>query len=204
MEEMLRLLERYFMSAEPTARFRSATEFPKTIEQLAPTESGQLYAEMRECLIFTNRSRSQLIRRNEEHKQSVFKLKSDIIRLQELISQLTVEKETQLSNKQAVIAELTHEMKTMTSHLDQLSIAFEDVKDVNGAMSAMAIPGKFARFWQALKALIVWWRDEYGDDPSTVAALPPTSPKPPSEQDRRDNPQMYTDPASMQRSERDW
>jgi hypothetical protein len=58
------------MSTQPSDRFRSATEFPKTIKPLDPSEAEQLYVEMRDCLIFTNRSRAQLLRRNEEHKRN--------------------------------------------------------------------------------------------------------------------------------------
>lgn len=192
------------MSTESsTARLRSATEFPKALEQLNPAEANQLYVELRDCLIFTNRSRSQLIRRNEEHKQSVLSLRGDMMRLQSLISQLNLEKQDLLNDRQTVVTDLGHELNVMTSHLEQLAIAFEDVKDVNGAMGAMAIPGKFAKFWQALKALIVWWHDEHGDEPSATNSLTPKPTQPELESDRRDRPQMHTDPASIQRAERD-
>ncbi|MGQ9872718.1 hypothetical protein [Leptodesmis sp.] len=92
----------------------------------------------------------------------------------------------------------------MTNRMDQLSQAFSDVGDVNNAMGVMAIPGRFSRFWQALKALVLWWREEYGDDlPENSSTLPDSAPTP-TDEDRRNNPQMYTDPASVQRSERDW
>jgi TolA-binding protein len=186
-------------------RFRSATDFPKTIASLNPTEAEQIYVEMRECLIFTNRSRSQLIRRNEEHKQTVLALKSDLMRLQAAINQLNQEKQQLAQSQQAVIAELNRELQVMTNRMNQLSQAFSDVEDVNNAMGVMAIPGRFSRFWQALKALILWWREEYGDDlPENSGALPGSAPNTPAEEDRRNNPQMYTDPASIQRSERDW
>jgi hypothetical protein len=45
-------------------RFRSATEFPRTLQGLESAEAEKLYLEMRDCLIFTNRSRSQLMRHN--------------------------------------------------------------------------------------------------------------------------------------------
>ena len=180
----------------PRDRFRSATEFPTTIAQLNPTEAAQLYTEMRDCLIFTNRSRAQLIRRNQEHKQKTLTLQSDLIRLQGMISQLNLEKQTLAQNQQSTITELEQELRSMTGHLEQLAKAFEDVEDVQSAMGVMAIPTRFARFWQALRALIVWWRDEYADEP--VQSLP--SATPPTDQERRDNPQMYSDPASNQRS----
>lgn len=184
-------------------RFRSATEFPQSINHLNATQANQIYIEMRSCLIFTNRSRSQLIRRNEEHKQTALNLRSDIVRLQTIVNQLNLEKQNLAQNQQATISELTNELSVMTGHLDQLSKAFEDVEGINNPMGVMAIPGRFSRFWQALKALIIWWRDEYGEDNQNVTSLPTVSQNL-SESDRRDNPQMYTDPASIQRSERDW
>jgi hypothetical protein len=179
----------------PTARFRPATDFPKTIQSLEQEQANQLYSEMRDCLIFTNRSRAQLIRRNEEYKQSLAVLRSDTARLQGLIQQLTAEKSELLRDRQAVISELEQELRTMTTHLEGISSAFDEVQDINGAMGAMAIPGKFARFWQALKALIIWWRDNYEQE------LPPPPPSSLPEDDRIKNPQMYTDIASIQRSE---
>jgi TolA-binding protein len=189
----------------PNDRFRSATDFPQTIASLNPTEANQIYVEMRDCLIFTNRSRSQLVRRNEEHKQTALALKSDLMRLQGAITQLNQEKQQLAQSQQAIISELNHEVQVMTNRMDQLSKAFSDVEDVNSAMGVMAFPSRFNRFWQALKALILWWREEYGDDfPDNSGALPGSAPKPPTDEERRENPQMYTDPASIQRSERDW
>lgn len=185
----------------PSDRFRSATDFPQSIAHFQPTEANEIYIEMRDCLIFTNRSRAQLVRRNEEHKQKALMLKSDVIRLQGIISQLNLEKQSLAQNQQNTINELEKELRSMTGHLDQLSKAFEDVEDINSAMSVMAIPGRFARFWQALRALIVWWRDEYAEDslPSSNS-LPASSHKPLSEQEIRDNPQLGSDPASINRS----
>ncbi len=186
----------------PTARFRPATDFPKTIQSLEREQVEQLYSEMRDCLIFTNRSRAQLTRRNEEYKQSLAVLRDDAARMQGLIQQLSAEKSEILRDRQAVIFELQRELRAMTTHLEGISSAFDEVKDINDPMEVMSIPGKFRKFWKALKALILWWRDNYGGEP----ALPPTPPRPlpPSlEDDHRENPQMYTDPASIQRSERD-
>lgn len=187
-----------------TERFRSATDFPKSVNHLGISEANRVYQEMRDCLIFTNRSRSQLIRRNEEHKQTALTLKADVARLQQLIQQAALEKQALLQNRGLVISELEGELRQMSSHLDQLSKAFEDVEDVNGAMGVMAIPGRFARFWQALRALIVWWRDEYGDEPvPSSKQISPSQPPSGDGNDQRENPQMYTDPASVQRSLRD-
>lgn len=192
-------------SNQPSERFRAAPEFPKSIEQFNSTEANQLYVEMRDCLIFTNRSRGQLIRRNEEHKHKIQTLQTNTAKLDLLISQLNLEKQELSASKQATISELKQELQNMTGHLDVLSRAFEDVEDVNGAMSVLSIPTRFNRFWQALKALILWWREESGEEEVMAnRSLPPSSNRANDENDRHDNPQMYSDPASIQRSERDW
>ena len=90
-------------SNQPSARFRSATEFPKTVKRLERSEADAMYEEMRDCLIFTNRSRGQLLRRNEEQKQSALKLKTDVQRLQSLINQLKLEKQQQAEGQQQII-----------------------------------------------------------------------------------------------------
>lgn len=166
---------------------------------LDSVEVVQLYGEMRECLIFTNRSRSQLLRRNEEHKATTQSLRADLLRLQSAINQLNLEKQQLARQDREIIDTLKQEIGTMSSHLDQLSLAFEDVEDINSVMGVMAIPGRFARFWQALKALIIWWRDEQGYEPNNPIALPSRD----SDRDRQENPQMHTDPASVQRSLRE-
>jgi hypothetical protein len=184
---------------QPSARFRSATEFPRDVGQLSSVEVVQLYAEMRECLIFTNRSRSQLLRRNDEHKTTAQSLRADLLRLQSAVSQLNLEKQQLARQDREIIDTLKQEIGTMSSHLDKLSFAFEDVEEINSVMGIMAIPGRFAKFWQALKALIIWWRDEQGYEPRSQVSLPPRD----SDSDRQENPQMHTDPASVQRSLRD-
>ncbi len=182
------------------ARFRSATDFPKSIAALNAAEGQQIYGEIRDCLIFTNRSRSQLVRRNEEHKEKALALKADIERLQGLVDKLSLDKATLAQNQQKTINELQQELQKMTGHFDRLSSAFEEVEGVTSPMGVMAIPGRFTKFWNALRELVVWWREE-----SELDALPPQTTvviqKDP-DQDRLDNPQMYTDPASIQRSER--
>ena len=191
----------------PSDRFRSATEFPKSIESVEQAEANTLYMEMRDCLIFTNRSRSQLLRRNEEHKQTALQLKSDIHRMQGLISQLTLEKTQITESNRQIVTELQQEMSTMASHLDELSDAFGVVADFEdpqqSGMGLLAAPGRFFRFLRAVKAIVLWWRK---DDPETNAlpseTHPPKAPFPddPSFEDRRENPQMYSDPASQNRS----
>ncbi|MBD2075283.1 hypothetical protein H6F86_15550 [Phormidium sp. FACHB-592] len=190
-------------SNHPTDRFRSATDFPKTVEHLSPSDVSQLYVEMRDCLIFTNRSRSQLIRRNEEHKQTVVTLRSDVARLQQLINQVAQDKEVLAQNKQDIITALEQELGTMSSHLEQISQAFREVEDIGSPMGAMAFPGRFNRFWRALRALITWWREESDDLVLSSNQSPAASSLPSKQEDRQENPQMYTDPASVQRSLRD-
>ncbi|HEY9895561.1 MAG TPA: hypothetical protein V6D34_09145 [Candidatus Sericytochromatia bacterium] len=189
-------------SKHPTERFRSATDFPKTVEHLSASDVSQLYVEMRDCLIFTNRSRSQLVRRNEEHKQTVVTLRSDVARLQQLINQVAQDKQVLAQNKQDVITALEQELGTMSSHLDQISRAFKDVEDINGPMGAMAFPVRFNRFWRALRALVIWWREE-NDEGMDSGALPPASSPSLNQEDRQEKPQMHSDPASVQRSLRD-
>ncbi|XGV94561.1 MAG: hypothetical protein ACAF41_17630 [Leptolyngbya sp. BL-A-14] len=188
---------------EPTDRFRSATDFPKTVEHLNASDVNQLYVEMRDCLIFTNRSRSQLIRRNEEHKQTVATLQSDIVRFQQLIQQLAQEKQALAQNKQDVITALEQEVTTMSSHLEQISQAFRDVEDIGSPMGAMAFPVRFNRFWKALRALITWWREENDDLVIGSGTSPAASSLPSKQEDRQEKPQMHSDPASVQRSLRD-
>ncbi|PSB24784.1 hypothetical protein [Stenomitos frigidus] len=189
-------------SKHPTDRFRSATDFPKTVEHLSLSDASQFYVEMRDCLIFTNRSRSQLIRRNEEHKQTISTLQNDAARLEQFIHQLEQDKQTLTQSQQDNITSLKQELGTMSSHLDQISQAFKDVEDIGSPMGAMAFPGRFNRFWRALKALITWWREENDDFSAGSGTLPP-SPTPLNPEDRQENPQMYSDPASVQRSLRD-
>jgi chemotaxis protein histidine kinase CheA len=188
-------------SNHPTERFRSATDFPKTVEHLSASDVSQLYVEMRDCLIFTNRSRSQLVRRNEEHKQTVVTLRSDVARFQQLVSQLAQEKQVLTQNNQDVVAALEQELNTMTSHLDQISQAFKEVEDIGSPMGAMAFPSRFNRFWRALRALITWWREE--NDGVDSGALPPALSLSLNQEDRQEKPQMHSDPASVQRSLRD-
>ncbi|AUB42245.1 hypothetical protein COO91_08357 [Nostoc flagelliforme CCNUN1] len=120
-------------SDKSNARLRSATDFPKTIESFDPSEANKFYEEMRDCLIFSNRSRSQLIRRNEEHKQTILKVKTDFDHLQGMISQLKKDKESLAEGNQKVITALELQIGTMSGHLDKLSSAFDSVSDIGNA-----------------------------------------------------------------------
>lgn len=200
-----------------TARFRSATEFPQRIDHLNLEEAHQTYTEMRDCLIFTNRSRAQLIRRNEEHKAKAIALRSNVDRLQSMIERLKQDKQALAQEQQAIITELEQEMGGMSQHLDQLSEAFSPIEGWadpdTGQFQFMAIPQRLFAFLRTVKSIVRAWRS--GDGPSdppprAIAAQgPPRLPDPnrgraltPEEeaQDRRDRPQMYEDQASINRS----
>lgn len=187
-----------FMTSSPE-RFRSATEFPQSIASLDRPDADALYEEMRACLIFTNRSRSQQIRRKEQYKSTAMELQSDVARLQTLIQQLATEKEGIAQSQRETIRSLEQELGQMSGKLDRFSKAFDDVEALKGTMDIMADPGRFLRFWQALRDLIFWWRDvENPDTPyePAVKTLPPEA----IDQDRKDNPQMHDDRASINRS----
>lgn len=201
-----------------TARFRSATDFPKGIEDLETEAANQLYAEMRDCLIFTNRSRAQLIRRNEEHKNKAIALRSNVDRLQSMIERLKQDKQALARDQQAIIAELEEEMIGMSQHLDQLSDAFSPIEGWadpdTGQFQFMAIPQRLFTFLRTVKNIVLAWRGDDGRGSSQPRAIAPSRGGPSlsdgahgnaltadeEEQDRRDRPQMYEDQASINRS----
>lgn len=193
---------------QSSERFRSATEFPKTIESLNNAEADELYKEMRDCLIFTNRSRSQLLRRNEEHKQSALRLKTDVERLQVMISQLKLEKEQLASNNRQIVTDLEREISSMAGYLDQLSAAFDSVSDVDNPEKAhwgyLSAPNRFFKFLRAIKAIVLWWREDKGEETETLKFTSVSQSYLPGEVDadeeRIEKPQMYTDSASQGRS----
>lgn len=195
-------------SDSPSDRFRSATEFPKAINTLDPVQANALYQEMRDCLIFTNRSRSQLLRRNEEHKQSAIQLRTDVQRLQNMLAQLKTEKEQLADSNRQIVTELDREITTMAGHLDQLSKAFDAVADIDSPGQSqwgyLATPGRFFNFLRAIKAIVLWWREEKGQEPATIevksSVSPPMLSSAEIEEDKREKPQMYTDSASQGRS----
>lgn len=194
-------------SVQTSVRFRSATEFPKTVENLSRHEADQLYDEMRACLIFTNRSRAQLLRRNEEHKKNILGFKSDVERLQVFINQLKLEKEQLEQNKQFIISNLEHEIGSMTKHLDQLSSAFDTVSDIENLQetqwSFLSLPKRFFNFLQAVKGIVLSWREEHSDDEG-IRISNNSRPQLPSgtemDDERKEQPQMYQDPASIGRA----
>lgn len=192
------------MPESSTDRFRSATEFPKTVQDLDSEQADALYREMRDCLIFTNRSRAQLVRRNEEHKAKAGLLKEDIHRLQGMIHQLANEKQLLAEEKQSIIQTLETEMMTMASHLDELSGAFDGMADIESSQSPwslVASPNRFFRFLNAVKAIVMWWRDERSEPlPAASQRTSLPSETVDVEADRRDRPQMHQDQASINRS----
>ncbi|MEO0456835.1 MAG: hypothetical protein AAF152_09660 [Cyanobacteria bacterium P01_A01_bin.114] len=201
-------------SASNTARFRSATEFPKSIQSLERERADDLYEEMRDCLIFTNRSRAQLIRRNTEHKDTTLKLRERIKHFQSLIDQLRNQKQAQLQEKEILITQLANEMAEMGSQLDTLSEAFDAVGDPESVVQQhwgyVSFPSRFMRLIKAVKTLMQWWKRQDDDNNSLSSnsrhdGIPPVLPSAKvtteiDEQDKRERPQMYTDQASINRS----
>ncbi|KYC41661.1 hypothetical protein WA1_16590 [Scytonema hofmannii PCC 7110] len=192
---------------ESSARFRSATEFPKTIESLPQPEANKLYEEMRDCLIFTNRSRAQLQRRNEESKQSAIRFKTDLERLQSMLGQLKQEKEQLAESNRQIVSDLEHELSSMVGQMDRLSKAFDSVSDVENPdqvyWSALASPSRFMNFLKAIKAIVMWWREDKGVEGKVnqlSQASPSHLPGSVDTDERREKPQMHTDPASVGRA----
>ncbi|RMF68885.1 MAG: hypothetical protein D6742_03920 [Cyanobacteria bacterium J069] len=181
------------------------------MSQLHRPEVDQLYLEMRECLIFTNRSRGQLIRRNEEHKQTSLQLKADVVRLQGLMQSLAQEKQQLAASSQQLIQEMEQEMMAMGSRLDKLSSAFDAVADVETAermqWGFLSLPQRFLNFLNAVRSIVSWWREEQGIEATPPQpVLPAAARKLTPEEEaiaRRENPQMYTDTASVQRANLD-
>ena len=191
------------MTASNAARFRSVSDFPKSIDTLERTEADALYAEMRSCLDFTNRSRGQLLRRNTEHKDKALMLKSKIDTLQGLIDQLQVQKQNQLQESESIIAQLAIEMEDMSGQLNTLSQAFEAVGDLEDEAQPqwgrMLLPNRIMRLLAAVKSLMQWWRTQENsefEDRSSPAELVGNA----DAQDRLDHPERYTDQASINRS----
>ncbi len=187
-----------------TARFRSVIDFPKNIQTVEPEQANALYEEMRDCLIFTNRSRAQLVRRNAEHKGKTLALRSNIDTLQGLINQLQAQKQTQVQEHEAIIAQLSGEMTEMSTQLDTLSEVFDSVGDVTSEGEThwghLMFPTRITKLLQAVKAVMQWWKTQ--DDPQIEESGRPVQliDGAADEQDKRDYPERYTDQASINRS----
>lgn len=192
-------------------RFRPATDFPRDVSRLQRAELERTYLEMRECLIFTNRSRGQLIRRNEEHKQTSLQLRADVAKLQASIQILAQEKQQLAASSQRLIQGMEQELMAMGTRLDKLSSAFDAVADVETAdrmqWSFLTLPQRFLNFLNAVRSIVTWWREEQGIEATpSQPTLPPAERKlTPEEEaiDRRENPHLYTDTASIQRANLD-
>ncbi|WP_338430231.1 hypothetical protein [Synechococcus elongatus] len=179
---------------QPSARFRPATDFPRSITGLERSAAESLYAEMRDCLIFTNRSRGQLIRRNQEYRNTATQLQADVQRLQALIRILEVDRIQLEASKQQVIAELQAEFTIVSRHLDELSSAFDEIQDFDESstttLGLFANAARLVKFLKRIRTIVQFWRQP---DPAQPAITH-------TEQDRRDRPQMYDDSASNGRS----
>ena len=187
-----------------TARFRSATDFPKSIQELEPASAASLYEEMRDCLIFTNRSRAQLVRRNAEHKETALALRDRITHFQDLIDRLKNQKQAQLLEKEALINQLAEEMSEMSYQLDTLSDAFSEVGDIEADVQThwgqLVFPARFLRLLRAVRSVMLWWnrQDERSlpENDDAVEVVHASA----SEAEKREQPQMHTDQASTGRS----
>ena len=191
-------------ASSDTARFRSATDFPRSIQDLEPDSASRLYEEMRDCLIFTNRSRAQLVRRNIEHKEKTLELRDRLTHFQDLIDRLKNQKQAQLLEKEALINQLAEEMTEMSNQLGVLSDAFNEVgdieEDVQTHWGQLVFPARFIRLLRAVKSVMLWWnhRDDRSlPEESDVVEIVHASA---SEADKRDQPQMHSDQASTGRS----
>jgi hypothetical protein len=188
-------------SSQNAARFRPATDFPKTVSTLAPEEVVGLYDEMRECLLFTNRSRGQLIRRNSEHKEKTIALRSCITTLQGLIDQLQSQKQSQLQENQAIIAQLASEMREMDGQLNTLSQAFDAVGDIESEAQnqwgRLLFPMRIMTLLKAVRSLMQWYKKD--DKPTLGPDATIVEVSTVDEQHRRDYPEQYTDQASINR-----
>ncbi|MGB3295710.1 MAG: hypothetical protein WBB01_22225 [Phormidesmis sp.] len=193
-------------SPSSTARFRSATDFPQSIQELERSQGEAIYEEMRDCLIFTNRSRAQLVRRNSEHKDKTLELRAKVGHFQELINQLQSQKQVQLQQKADLIDQLAAEMAEMHSQMGLLSEAFEAVGDPESEMQQhwglISFPQRFMRLIKAVKSLMQWWhsQDDSQDRLAEGSPVVITDAEAEDEQDRRDRPQLYSDQASINRS----
>lgn len=195
-----------------TQEFRSATEFPASIQELGIKEADQIYCEIRQYLVSTNRSQGQLRRYNESYRQDISKYRDNISDLQKTrdnlqlaINQLTTEKKELLNEKSEAIELLEQEVTNLSSHLDTLSEAFEGIIDFDDPNVQWASTGFMTRvlnFLKSVRRIVQWWNT---DDqlPSTEKheSLPPSQENIAIE--KRENPRMYTDPASINRALRD-
>ena len=189
--------------------FRSATEFPKTIQDLETAEADRVYREIRNYLISTNRSQGQLRRYNQNYRKDIQAYKAEIgelrdvrDRLQLAINNLATEKQDILVQKGQAITLLQSEVENLTSHLDNLADAFDGVIDFNDSTAqwgSQSFVGRVRRFLNAVRHIVLWWRKERTLPPS-ASPQPQLPPNTVADDDRRDNPQMYTDPASVNRA----
>ncbi|AZB73350.1 hypothetical protein [Synechococcus elongatus] len=177
-----------------SARFRPASDFPRSIAGMEQVKAEAIYAELRDCLVFSNRSRGQLNRRNQEYKNKAMQLQSDVQRLRSLIQKLEVDKIQLEASKQQVITELQAEFATVSQHLDELSSAFDEIQDfeemLKTPLGLMANPSRFIQFLRKIASIVRFWRQPDPAQPTLAD----------TEQDRRDRPQMYEGPAENGRA----
>ncbi|KAI9135116.1 hypothetical protein [Acaryochloris sp. CCMEE 5410] len=197
---------------QKTQEFRSATEFPTSIQELDIKEADRVYCEIRQYLVSTNRSQGQLRRYNESYRQDISKYRDNISDLQKTrdnlqlaINQLTAEKKELLNDKSEAIELLEQEVTNLSGNLDTLSEAFEGIIDFDDPNVQWASTSFMTRVWNFLKSVRLIVRGWNIEDqlPSTAdhESLPPSRENIAMEE--RENPRMYTDPASINRALRD-
>jgi hypothetical protein len=127
-----------------------------------------------------------------------------------MISQLKGEKEQLAADNRQIVAALEREIGSMAGHSDQLSAAFDSVADVDNPDKAywgvLSVPGKFLKFLNAIKAIVMWWRDDQEEDTKSLIVTNvsqtylPGKVEVDTDEERIEKPQMYTDQASQGRS----
>jgi len=166
-------------------------------------QASSMYEEMRDCLIFTNRSRAQLLRRNSEHKETTLQLRDRLTHFQSLIDQLKNQKQAQLLEKEALINQLAEEMTEMSTQLGTLSDAFSEVGDVEAEAQThwgqLVFPARIVRLLRAVRSVMLWWNQRDGqslpEDSDVVEIVHANA----TEADKQDQPQMHSDQASTGR-----
>jgi len=185
-------------NSEPASdRFRSATEFPKSITHLDLVAANEVYLELRASLVHSNRSRAQLSRWNQDYRQSNSQLRQQVERMQSLVGELEQGKRALAQEQQQVVTALTSEIKSLSTQLDRLSDAFGSVEDLTdpstGQWNFFAFPSRLFQFLGAVKSIVLFWREENELPPATNNTSPQiTSPNNQTDStERLDQPHLH-------------
>ncbi|PZD73578.1 hypothetical protein C1752_02054 [Acaryochloris thomasi RCC1774] len=198
-----------------TQEFRSATEFPKTIDGLDSSEADLMYREIRAYLVRTNRSQGQLKRYNNDYRSDIKIYKTEITELQNTTSRLQLAINSLAAQKQEIFQEkveainlLEEEIGNLSSHLDTLSNAFDGIvgfDSPNAQWGSQSFTQRVFAFLKSVRQIVQWWRR---DNPQPVVEgsqgnVLPSVIQNGTNDDRIENPRMHTDPASINRALRD-